>query len=245
MIWILYIFLILTGFVICLLIPRVYASVEYNHKRSNIRISWLWMFLEYDFRTENIRRRVFFRELSTPGQDTGQRANSDPEELILKISTPPPHRPPREDKTKSRQRESTSRSRESSRKKKKQGRKFDFKSLWRERKLLKLLKNRLVRFLKRVFRTFQFDRMQCGLVLATDDASLTGWLYGVYCAVKPAVPRSVSVYVIPDFNRTKPEIDFILVMSFRPLSLIFNVFYGLLSLPWIRIYRARSSFLSH
>ena len=209
-------------------------AAEHDRKQSVIRISWLWLFFEYDFRNKQTRGRIFLREFSKTGEEIPPSAGE---------TSSPVTAPPHEDIPAPRRRKSTSSSTSSFRKEKKKAPgKFELKGIWRERQLLRLLKNRIIRLIKRLFHSTRFDQLRFDLLLATGDAFLTGWIYGIYCAVLPAIPRSVSVQIAPDFNRNQPEIDLTCALSFRPLVIVINVLIGLMSLPWLRIYRARSSF---
>ncbi len=235
MIWILYIFLFFLVFLFSLLIPRIRLSVEHNPERSLARVSWLWLFFEYNLRTNQTRTRLFFTESTRSDKPEVPPSPHAPSSTTDESVDTPPGKQSKTKSTKFKFTRETSSGKEGEKK----TRKFGLKDVYRERKLLSVVKKSIVRFIKRVFKSTRFDRMKFDLVLATGDAFLTGWIYGIYRAILPAVPYTISVNITPDFDDDKPALDLSCAISFRPIVMLFHFLLLLITLPWIRLYKLR------
>lgn len=114
-----------------------------------------------------------------------------------------------------------------------------FKSVWQERELAKTISTRLLRIIIRIIKAGRIDYLKLRLRLATGDPMLTGVLYGIIQSVNWIDFPRTEIAVTPDFDSSSPEAEFSGSISIRLIRVVFIMATGLLSLPWIKMYRTR------
>jgi len=92
--------------------------------------------------------------------------------------------------------------------------------------------------LVRLIKTPHLDRLKAEIDVATPDPALTGVLYGaVYQLRALHSPPGRVIIVRSDFESDRPEIDLSCRLSISPVVVIFESFYIIIRLPWLRIYK--------
>ncbi len=110
--------------------------------------------------------------------------------------------------------------------------------IWRERALILTIFRRLVSSLVRLIKMPRFDRLKAEIDIATPDPALTGILYGVAYQLRALHnPPGRVIVVRSDFESDKPGFDLSCRLSISPVIVIFESFYIIIRLPWLRIYK--------
>ena len=244
-----------------LLLPRVRISGDVGLGYTRLRVSNPWFLVKMDLRRKVYVAKVLFIRVY-PLKKSKKKRDTDTPESITPTEKEPPHEDlgPSEPIEETPYEEAEVIAEPSKKPRKHIPRRFRIKFgkyikrrrkrdktdadgipkefIWRERALILMIVRRLVSSLVRLIKMPRFDRLKAEIDIATPDPALTGILFGAVYQLRAIhnPPRRV-IMVRSDFENDRPEFDLSCRLSISPIMVIYESFYIIIRLPWLRIYK--------